>query len=44
MHDILKAAPELKFTEILSYLRNTAWTRIIIDKQTVALFQKEGRQ
>lgn len=40
--DILKAIPELKFTELQAYLRNTGWTRIETPKSTIALFQKQS--
>lgn len=41
MNDILKAVPELKFTELQAYLRNTGWSRVPVTKDSVALFQKE---
>ncbi|MHB8260654.1 MAG: hypothetical protein ACYDCN_02885 [Bacteroidia bacterium] len=41
VNDIFKAVPELKFTELQAYLRNTGWARIETVKQTIALFQKE---
>jgi hypothetical protein len=41
VNDILKAVPELKFTELQAYLRNTGWTRIEAPKQSIALFQKQ---
>ncbi|MCA6493110.1 MAG: hypothetical protein IM572_10580 [Chitinophagaceae bacterium] len=41
VNDILKAVPELKFTELQAYLRNTGWARIEAPKQSVALFQKQ---
>lgn len=40
-NDMLKAVPELKFTELQAYLRNTGWARIESPKQSVALFQKQ---
>jgi hypothetical protein len=40
-NEIMKAVPELKFTELQAYLRNTGWKRIETSKQTIALFQKE---
>ena len=40
-NDIMKAVPELKFTELQAYLRNTGWTRFETPKQSIALFQKE---
>jgi len=39
--EIFKAVPELKFTEIQAYLRNTGWSRIETVKNSIALFQKE---
>jgi hypothetical protein len=41
VNDILKAVPELKFTELQAYLRNTGWARIEAPKQSIALFQKQ---
>ena len=41
VNDILKAVPELKFTELQAYLRNTGWARIEVPKQSIALFQKQ---
>jgi hypothetical protein len=41
VNDILKAVPELKFTEILAYLRNTGWARIEVPKPSIALFQRQ---
>lgn len=41
VNDILKAVPELKFTEIQAYLRNTGWSRIEVPKHSIALFQKQ---
>jgi len=41
VNDILKAVPELKFTELQAYLRNTGWARIETPKQSIALFQKQ---
>lgn len=41
VNDILKAVPELKFTELQAYLRNTGWARIDAPKQSIALFQKQ---
>lgn len=41
VNDILKAVPELKFTELQAYLRNTGWARIQAPKQSIALFQKQ---
>jgi hypothetical protein len=40
VNDIYKAIPELKFTELHAYLRNTGWNRIELPKPTLALFQK----
>ncbi|MDR3712732.1 MAG: hypothetical protein P4L51_07950 [Puia sp.] len=40
--DILKAVPELKFTQIQAYLRNTGWLRIETAKAEIALFQKNN--
>jgi hypothetical protein len=40
--DIFKAIPELKFTEIQAYLRNTGWTRVETGKPSIAIFQKES--
>jgi len=40
-NDMLKAVPELKFTELQAYLRNTGWARIESSKHSVALFQKQ---
>ncbi len=40
-NEILKAVPELKFTELQAYLRNTGWSRIEVPKQSIALFQKQ---
>ncbi len=39
--DILKAIPELKYTEIQAYLRNTGWQRVETGKESIALFHKE---
>lgn len=41
VNEILKAVPELKFTELQAYLRNTGWLRIETPKQNIALFQKQ---
>ena len=41
--DILKAVPELKFTELQAYLRNTGWQRIETGKESLVIFQKESR-
>ncbi|MFL0682770.1 MAG: hypothetical protein ACJLTB_05975 [Algoriphagus aquaeductus] len=41
VNDILKAVPELKFTELQAYLRNTGWARIEVPKESIALFQKQ---
>ncbi len=41
VNDILKAVPELKFTELQAYLRNTGWARIEVPKNSIALFQKQ---
>lgn len=38
---LLNIIPELKFTELQAYLRNTGWQRIAMDKPSIALFQKE---
>ena len=40
-NDLMKAVPELRFTELQAYLRNTGWVRIETTKQSVGLFQKE---
>lgn len=42
VNDILKAVSELKFTELQAYLRNTGWSRIEAQKQSIALFQKQS--
>lgn len=41
VNEILKAALELKFTELQAYLRNTGWIRVEVPKESVALFQKQ---
>ena len=40
VNEILKVVPELKFTELQAYLRNTGWNRIQIPKDRIALFHK----
>ena len=40
VNEILKVVPELKFTELQAYLRNTGWNRIQTPKDRIALFHK----
>lgn len=41
VNDLLKAVPELKFTELQAYMRNTGWNRIEVPKHGATLFQKQ---
>lgn len=41
VNDLLLAVPELKFTELQAYLRNTGWTRISTSNDSIGLFQKQ---
>jgi len=40
VNEMLKAVPELNFTELQAYLRNTGWDRIQTPKDSIALFHK----
>jgi hypothetical protein len=40
VNEILKVVPELKFTEIQAYLRNTGWIRIQTPNDRISLFHK----
>lgn len=40
VNEMLKVVPELNFTELQAYLRNTGWDRIQTPKDSIALFHK----